>query len=87
MIVLLMSPKNRRYPGIMSVFMAIAGIFICLPFLVGSVTGIEEFLCKDEFTRADFDDGLCVWQACFLLFGYFPRFFFTYIYIYIYLSS
>ena len=69
MIVLLMSPKNRRYPGIMSVFMTIAGCFICLPFLVGSIIDMEEVLCKDEFTPADFDDGLCVWQACFLLWG------------------
>jgi len=65
----LMSDKNRRYPGIMSVFMAIAGFFICLPFVVGSITGIEEILCKDHWRPADFDDGLCVWQACFILWG------------------
>eukprot|EP00009_Paramoeba_aestuarina_P008849 CAMPEP_0201522422 /NCGR_PEP_ID=MMETSP0161_2-20130828/17357_1 /ASSEMBLY_ACC=CAM_ASM_000251 /TAXON_ID=180227 /ORGANISM="Neoparamoeba aestuarina, Strain SoJaBio B1-5/56/2" /LENGTH=627 /DNA_ID=CAMNT_0047921263 /DNA_START=88 /DNA_END=1971 /DNA_ORIENTATION=+ len=69
MIVLLMSPKNRRYPGIMSVFMCIAGVIINLPFAVGACTGIEEILCTDEFTPADSDHGLCVWQAVFLNWG------------------
>jgi len=68
-VTLLMNPKNRRYPGVITVGIACGTTLATITFAIGACTGIEAILCENKFTPATFDHGACVWQGSFMIYG------------------
>jgi len=68
-ITLSMIPKNRRYPGFMTVFVYVGFTVLNTPFVVISWYGERGyFVCKDEYTPQG-NEGTCAFTAIFIVWG------------------
>jgi len=68
-ITLSMIPKNRKYPGFMTVFVYVGFMFLNTPFVVISWYGTRGyFVCEDEYTPMG-NHGTCTFTLTFLMFG------------------